>query len=211
MPPKVKYNHLHILRDSISNHNNKLWLPDGNIPYISDPSNSWFDKHYFSEDNNFELIKSNSSVPKSAGKLYKSKTVLLKINNPYQKIILLNWLNAFRIMYNYTISYIFKNLRRKDIILLKQFTDLNYKSFDLIENKTKENSNLKSKNKKLHSSIKKLSIKKKNNKDNVKRINKLKQVLTEITDNKELIRQNNISINENNKINDLLSYYTIRS
>jgi len=226
MPPKVKYKQLHILKDSISYHNDKLWLPYGFIPYVSDPTNSWFDKNYFSKDNHFDFIKTNASIPKSKGQLYKSKTVLLKINHPYQKIILLNWLNAFRIMYNYTINHIFNNLRRKDIILLKKLSDENCRLYNLIKTKSKENNNLKTKNMKLNKSINKLLIRKKNNKDNVKRINKLKQVILEITNNKELIKQNNIVINENNKIlkltennkkviykkiYDSLSYYTIRS
>jgi len=199
MLPKFKYKNLHVLQDAISSHTNKLWIPS-NLPFFTDdPTDSWYDKHYFSRENEFNEIKTNATIPKIKGKLYKSKTVLLKLDNPDQKVILLNWLNAFRIMYNYTISHIFYNLRKKDIILLKSLIDQNYNSYKIIQSKKKENKVLITSNKKIHISIRKLSSKKKNPNAENSRIVKLKELINQLIINKNTIKQNNIAINDNNK------------
>jgi hypothetical protein len=229
MAPKVKLKEdpkLLFTKQKIADNNNNLWLPT-DIKLTKKQTNSWFDKNYYKANIiNYNTISTGASVPKIKGTLYKSKTVKLVVNNARQKEILINWLNAFRIMYNYTIKYIFDNLSKKDIILLKQYNDQILKSTKLIKTKEKENIKLKQNLIKLNKSLKKMYVKKKIKSMETKRKEKLKSTIIEIHEIKNSIKNNNKLIKSNsnslyiakkikntvqNKINQILNYKRVRT
>lgn len=232
MAPKVKIKHkinksLETMQQNVKNNTDKLWLPK-NIIFNKQDTQTWFDKHLSNINNdNYIPVNTGAVVPKIKGKnLYKSKTVNLRLTNNKQKEILINWLNAFRIMYNYTIKYIVDNLDKKDIDKLKFLNTKISKSEKQNVNSKNKNKQLKIKLQKLNTKLKKLYVKKKTKSVESKRINQIKESVTEIHNIKKLIKTQNISINNinnililskkiqntvRNKINNILNYKRIRT
>lgn len=110
------------LIDLISKYNSKIPLNEIQPNDIEIKTNSWFG---IKKSKNFTFNESiNLEISKFSNKVTKCKKIVIKPTIK-QRIILLNWMNAYRLMYNATNHYILSKTKKvKDIINSENYYDL---------------------------------------------------------------------------------------
>jgi hypothetical protein len=145
------------LRNIIKDNNNKIWLPQ-NINFEEKNTNSWYNKLLFTGNHEYKPIVSDAQIPKISdkkGRMYKAKQINMYPNSKQKKILLI-WIDAFRKMYNKTITYIKQNLKNDDLKLLKELSTKSKSIYVILTNYYKQLKTQKNELTKLHKKLNKL-------------------------------------------------------